>query len=357
MGSIRVRRGNPRPYQGRVYNPDGRLVSRSFRTKSDAKKWIKSKEREVDEGRYIDHRSGDKTFGEYASAWISDRSHMAPGTIERDASYLNAQILPVLGSRRIRTITSTEIASWIAQLDLADSTKSKIVQITAGVMEYARRDRAIAYNPAKDLPRRTAQRPARHGRALDDSELAALLTASNQVGQGLAVCVMARLGLRVGEALGLRAGDLDSSRRLLSVQRSRDKQDNVRPLKGRQSGNMRVVPVPADVAVSFSRHIDEMEAIPISGDLFVTTKRTPLVYRNWRRQFWMPTVELAAVANVTPHDLRRTCVTRLFVVDRWTPAEVQAFVGHADARTTLDIYAKVNTETLPTPSTFEAQAN
>ena len=47
-------------------------------------------------------------------------------------------------------------------------------------------------------------------------------------------------------------------------------------------------------------------------------------------------------------------MTRLFVVDRWTPAEVKAFVGHADARTTLEIYAKVNSESLPVPSTFES---
>jgi integrase len=57
---------------------------------------------------------------------------------------------------------------------------------------------------------------------------------------------------------------------------------------------------------------------------------------------------------VTPHDLRRTAATRLFLEDRWTPGEVQAFLGHRDARTTLEIYTKVNPSELPRPSRLSA---
>jgi integrase len=54
--------------------------------------------------------------------------------------------------------------------------------------------------------------------------------------------------------------------------------------------------------------------------------------------------------DATPHDLRRTAATRLFLVDRWTPAEVQAFMGHLDPRVTLGIYTHVSTDDLPAPS-------
>ena len=142
---------------------------------------------------------------------------------------------------------------------------------------------------------------------------------------------------------------------MLTVQRSRDKAGRERPLKGKLASDRRVViPLPQDVFEAFEAHIDAMDVVPISGDLFATSNSTPLIYRNWRRLFWNRAVSLSGLVDVRPHDLRRTCVTRLFVVDRWTPAEVQAFVGHAKARTTLEIYAKVNSASLPVASAFES---
>ncbi|MDK1011612.1 MAG: tyrosine-type recombinase/integrase, partial [Actinomycetota bacterium] len=86
---------------------------------------------------------------------------------------------------------------------------------------------------------------------------------------------------------------------------------------------------------------------------FVTGRGTPLVYNNWRRSFWRPTLDMAGIDDVVPQDLRRTCVTRLFTVDNWSPAAVQAFVGHSDARVTLEVYASVNSRDLPVPSTLK----
>jgi integrase len=59
--------------------------------------------------------------------------------------------------------------------------------------------------------------------------------------------------------------------------------------------------------------------------------------------------------DVTPHDLRRTAATRLFLVDRWTPAEVQAFMDHLDPRVTLGIYTVVASKNPPQPSTLSTQ--
>jgi len=44
---------------------------------------------------------------------------------------------------------------------------------------------------------------------------------------------------------------------------------------------------------------------------------------------------IADAFGLTPHDLRRTAATRPMVNDRWTPAEVQAFLGHRDPRIPL----------------------
>jgi len=262
-------------------------------------------------------------------------------------------ILPFFGSRRVRLITSTDISGWLSELDRAEGTKAKALQILRGVLEHARRDNAIRSNPVDDLPSRpSATRGRRRGKALTDEELRRLFDASETVGHPLMTYTMARMGLRIGEALGLREGDFEANGSFLKVQRSRDRDGSTRPLKARENGDYRRIPVPPDVTLAYRRSIPTNTTVPITSDLFITRRGTPLTYNNWRRSFWLPAVRKAHLVDVVPNDLRRTCVTRLFVVDRWTPAEVQAFVGHSDARMTLDVYTNINARDLPVPSTF-----
>lgn len=166
----------------------------------------------------------------------------------------------------------------------------------------------------------------------------------------LIVVAMGRLGLRVGEALALRRGDFDLSTGLVTIERSRDRDGAARPLKGRYEGDRRVIPLPQSVRDAYARQTDLQDSTPISGDLFVTSRSTPLIYNNWRKRQWTRIIDEANMGHAVPHDLRHTCITRLFIVGRWTPAEVQAFVGHTDARVTLEIYSHVNPATLPVPS-------
>ncbi len=81
----------------------------------------------------------------------------------------------------------------------------------------------------------------------------------------------------------------------------------------------------------------------------------PVSYTNWRSRVWTK-IASRLDFEVLPHDLRRTVATRLFVVDRWTPAEVQTFMGHSDPRVTLAIYALVEAETLPQPSSLNMRS-
>jgi hypothetical protein len=61
------------------------------------------------------------------------------------------------------------------------------------------------------------------------------------------------------------------------------------------------------------------------------------------------------VAAVTPSILAgldsesRSSITRLFVVARWTPGEVQRYLGHMDPRVTLAIYTHIAAEDPPAP--------
>lgn len=165
---------------------------------------------------------------------------------------------------------------------------------------------------------------------------------------------MLRCGLRGGEALALRRTDIDFAAATIRVARSMSRREGPRPLKGRDNEeDGRTVPMPDDVAERLRRHLTEQPVSDIAGFVVTGPHGRPLRYTNWRNRTWTRITDLLDF-DITPHDLRRTAATRLFREDRWRTPDVQAFLGHRDARITLEIYTKVNSADLPQPSRLSA---
>lgn len=351
MASVRDYRGK---YQVR-WRVAGRMRSRSFARMTDARRFANQVESDIARGDYIDPRAGSIVFSVYADRWLYLRGDRAQSTLDRDRSYLRSMILPTFGNVCVGAITETDVETWMARLKRAPSTKALALRIVRNVLDLVRRDRAIRYNPAADVRAPTQHRRDAVGRALNDDELEKLLQAAEDVDAASAAMVwlMARCGLRIGEILALRRSDIDLAGGTIAVTRSMSRREGIRPVKGRSSeADGRVVPMPADAAERIRRHLGDRDVVPLDGYLFTTESGQPWRYDNWRTRRWAKTVEAAGIGQVRPHDLRHTAATRLFLTDRWTPAEVQAFLGHSDPRVTLSIYTHVTSDGLPTPSTL-----
>lgn len=81
MGSIE-RVDRPKPWRARYRSPDGRKISKSFRRKADAEKWLLLEEGDVLAGRWHDPQSGTELFSDYCEKWMEERSP----TVARPAS-------------------------------------------------------------------------------------------------------------------------------------------------------------------------------------------------------------------------------------------------------------------------------
>ena len=231
------------------------------------------------------------------------------------------------------------------------------MQILRSILDLARRDRLIAVNPATDVKPPT-MKPLRPGTALTDQQINQVIGTAEDIDERTAVVVhlTARCGLRIGEALALRRKDVDLDNAQLHVRTSMTRSGPVRPVKGRRREDEgRVVPIPDDVAQRLRRHFNERPITGIDGYVVTAPRGGPLRYTNWRSRVWVKITERLDF-KVTPHDLRRTAATRLFVEDRRTPAEVQAFLGHRDPRVTLSTYTLVNAESLPQPSSMNTRS-
>ena len=75
-----------------------------------------------------------------------------------------------------------------------------------------------------------------------------------------------------------------------------------------------------------------------SEPLFVSPNGHEINYSNFRNRVFIPACKKANISNLRIHDLRRTTATVLVgaQVDAKT---IQEMMGHADIRTTLNLYA------------------
>ncbi len=222
-----------RRYTVRFRDPANRQQQKTFKRKVDAERFRNAVETAKDQGTYVDARAGNVAFTVIVDRWLATRTDKARSTRDRDSSYLRSLILPTFGDRTIKSIRPSEVEAWLASMDKAPNTKGRALQILRNVFDLARRDRLIASNPAADV-KPPPMKPLRTGRALTDGEMKAIIGAAEDVDERTAVIIhlMARCGLRIGEALALRRQDINLDTMTITVATTMSRQEGIRPVKG-----------------------------------------------------------------------------------------------------------------------------
>ena len=169
------------------------------------------------------------TLRAYAERWLqSDVAlRLKPATHETYEQILRLHLLPTLGDTPLPALTRLQLKDFLAARVRAGLGPARL-QLTLAVLttclHAAVEDGLLAANPALKLGRYTerSRTPVRTIEIFTPAELEAILRAAERALPALAplLLVMARTGLRLGEALTLRVEDLDFSRRDLWVRRS-----------------------------------------------------------------------------------------------------------------------------------------
>jgi integrase len=331
MGSVQKRPDGK--WRARYRDPSGREHARHFDRKLDAQRWVDSQETAKTRGEWVDPALSRVTVGSWAAEWLAGQVQLKPSTRARYAGVLRVQVLPTWERVPLKAVTHTDVCRWIAQL-LADGLSPRSVhkahRVLSLVLDLAVRDGRLTRNPAAGvrLPRAVIARK----RFLTAAEVAALADASGRYRE--LVYVLAYCGLRLGEAAGLRVGDVDLARRRLRVERSVSDVDGRLVATTPKTHHAREVPVPAFVAGMLP---DIMVGRAADDPLF-TGPGGLLRGNNFRRRFFEGAAASAGLSGVTPHDLRHTAAS-LAVSAGANVKAVQRMLGHASAAMTLDVYA------------------
>ena len=106
-------------YLVRRRDPDGRMYSRQFDTKAEAKGFEAQERADHSRGMWIDQRDGRKPLGTIADEWLRSNPLEAEGSLSKDRGILNTHVRPVLGARPAGSIKRSDIQdlvnAWMAQ--------------------------------------------------------------------------------------------------------------------------------------------------------------------------------------------------------------------------------------------------
>jgi integrase len=283
-----------------------------------------------------------ETFNEIADRWLVSVPGKRKRSLQRDEGILACHLRPVLGSRKMQSITRADVQLLVDTLATthAPSSVLRTFSCLRAVFSFAERSEIVGRNPTRGtrLPRvALTMRPV-----LDADQVDRLAEALGP-DQAPMLWLGVVLGLRWGEAAGLKVGRIDFLRQTITVAEQLGRDLLLLPPKS--DAGRRTLSAPAWL-------IDELAALirrrgPHSTHagclVFTTAAGLPWHYTSWRRDVWVPGTKEAGLDGLRFHDLRSNAATALVAagVDIKT---AQTRLGHANPAMTLAIYARATAE-------------
>jgi integrase len=329
-------------WQARYRAPSGEMVAApvTFVTKGDASRWLATVEADIVRGHYIDPRSGRITFDEWANQWLARPGKRAT-SIARDRHALEVW-RRAIGTRPLASITPMHIQAAVdARARLAaPATVARDFSTLRAVLNAALDAEIIGRSPARKavLPR---VRPPEKA-PLTPVEL---LDVAGDVPDRYRVLVLVGgvLGLRWGEAIGLRVRDIDFLRRSVTVAQTVEEVAGNLTLvaQAKSEAGLRSMTVPTFLTDELARHLAEHRPGAAGDDLVFVGPRGGILRRRFGERILRPAVARSGLpASLTFHGLRHAAITALAEEEVY-PRTMQQRAGHASARLTLERYTRV----------------
>jgi integrase len=339
----RIRKLPSGRYQARYAGPDGvdRPAPQTFRTKTDADRWLVKVEAQIRDGRWLNPDEGDVTVEEWADRWFSSASsELKPKTRALYEGLIRLWIKPRLGSYPLSSVRPITVAEWITSLRKANLSASRIrtaYRVLSQIMQSAANNDMIAATPCRGI--KLPRLPETEPHILTENEVVRLIGAMRSP-HDLLVKLLAYGGLRIGEAFALRREDVLQEGVSLVIDEAVEEVGGRHQWGTTKSHSKRVITLPKFLADELVRHLASSNVQPAPDALLFTSRAgRALHYNAWRKWHFDKAVEAAGLEDVTPHDLRATHAT--WVADRHGVMAAAKRLGHANASVTTRHYARV----------------
>jgi integrase len=294
------------------------------------------------------------TIGAYLDYWLSEVAahRVRPSTLRTYSMYAKDHLIPGLGKRRLHRLTAQHLRAFLnerRESGLSPRTVHHLHAVLRNALEHAVREDLLTRNVARQVRFSPGHREEIEPYSVDEARR--LLVAIRDDRLYALYAVALSLGLRRGEALGLRWSDIDLAGGVIHVRRSLQRVDGrlvLVPTKTRRS--RRTVPLGPVLTKTLKEHrvrqaADRMAAGSRWQDsdlVFATLSGAPLEPNDISKRF-PKLCEAAGLRRIRLHDLRHTCAS-LLLAQGHSPRVVMEILGHSSLDVTMNIYGHVRLE-------------
>lgn len=301
-----------------------------------------------------------ETVGDYVNGWLST-VEVGPGTWPRYRAHVTERIEPAFGGVALDRLTPQMVRSALGGWEGSAATRGGALRLLRAAMRQAVADRRIEHDPTAGIP--YPRTPRRDAVTLTAAEARHLMATVRGERFAPILVVSLGLGVRRGEALGLRTADVDFGAGTVTISRSlryitpslRAPDEGPYRLTGTKTGESRVVPLPGFVAEALRERLEERDReqkaarVWAPNDLVFCSPRGNSVPIQTLYAWFGGALERAGLPRMRWHSLRASTITVLLDmgVDLLT---IQRIVGHKDLATTRRYVGK-------TPAALAAAAD
>lgn len=323
MASIKKRADGR--WRARYRDAAGKEHARHFTRKVDGQAWLDEVTASKVSGTYVDPVTARMTVEAWCEQWAKGYATRRPSTVRQAKVHLRV-IVEHFGPMRLADVKPSDVKAWNVKLGekYADSTRYAIYRRFAQVMSDAVHDGIIPRSPCS---RRTSPGQGKQRPLVPSTEGVWALYDAFPDHLKAAVLLGAFAGLRVSEAVALRADDVDFMRGIVHPR----VQYPDEPLKTETSRTP--VPIPRELAVMLAGHVEAFRSE------YVVTSEVGRRSSPWavERAVRAHRVEAGLPETFRFHDLRHYLAS-LLIGHGLDVKVVQTRLRHANATTTLNTY-------------------
>jgi site-specific recombinase XerC len=294
---------------------------------------------------FVDPKAGRELFRDAAGTWL-DQHLGADSSIATYRSVLRAHIDPAIGGKPIGAVRREDIKALIAAMHRKGLSASRIGcahLVVSAVFAEAVRDKKLAESPCTGI-----QLPAVVTTAdfiMPAQAQVEAVAAGLPTDWAATVWLMHGCGLRIGEALAVNLRCRTNKGRTLRVREQVDPFARLQPLKFRQAGEFRDIPLPMYVSEAIDKHVAGHGITP-DGYLFQGRKHKLVVRRSYQEDFQRAAAKAGLSPEFIPHSLRHLYASTA-LAEGIPITEVSRWLGHNSIEVTHQTYGHL------IPSSFD----
>lgn len=368
-----IREQSPGRHTARWYDDAGKRRSKTFDSRTEARRFLDNTRADLHRGDYIDPADAKTPFKTIANDWLDTKVKRAR-TIQGYRSLLDNHILPVFGDRPVGSIGTRDIRKWLAQMQRTHKpgTVRNAYRVLKPALDAAVEDGCIKANPANTISRDDLPKSTRTEMvfltAAQVAHVAAHMPTPSPT-PAMFVHFAAQTGMRFGEITALRISDVDLLHRKITVNKSHSVVKGSLLTTPTKNGEERTIRISKAFAKQLREYI-AASALPPKGFVFPAptgTQPNQFAPRSatpapanapWRHTSAYPMFKAAArrAAKANPkllppavadllriHDLRHTCAA-LLIAQNVPPKVIQQHLGHKSFAITMDRYGHLYPE-------------